>query len=365
MRRSTIHVRSASSFGPSGGLAPAQPRLAGRRRFSAASLQVSVCNSWKARTRRGLAPLELVLCLFFFLVMMALIINFGTTAPWHIRGQIVARNAAWRTLRGRAGAAYPNPSNWWPPATMGAMPPIALNNLPNDLVGQTWNQGDPHIMEPAFRGPVITDQNLGNQAKGKQIQMNDRQYLEMVNQAVVGTANLTKAMPLISNLRKANINPMHAVLDHQWRYSEMGFGYNDNWRINGWYRFKANELGDSNLMNLYLEYQLADQKLQQNPGIRALQTLDRDNEFPPWGLSSPDVYPTVAGCDASPQDVAGTLISGPGGLIDRIGGVPRNLAQAFIGLYTRQIQYYKSQQPPNQAMIQQLQNSIQQLQQVP
>jgi hypothetical protein len=320
--------------------------------------------------RRGLAPLELVLSLFFLLVMMALIINFGTTAPWHVRGQIAARHAVWRTLSGRTGqSGYPNPPNWWPPATMSAVQGIPLNA---NTVGQVWNGGD--LMQPALRGPVITDP-----ATGRQILMNNLQYLEMVNQAEVGTASLTKAMPLLPKLRKAAINPRQPVIDHLWRFSDMNpqsggvaMRQNGDWRTYGWYRIRFEELGNGDLMKLFLQFQQTDQKIQQNPDIASLWPLDRDNEFPPWGLPSPDVYPILAGCDDSPRSLQRNAIMNPRGLIDRIRGnstlnvpgVSKTLAQKFIELYKKQIQFYQSQQPPDQAEVQRLQNLIQQLQQV-
>jgi len=305
-----------------------------------------------------------VLSLFFLLVLMSLIINFGTTAPWHVRGQIAARDAVWRTLSIRTGWNRPNPSNWWRPATMGLMPARSLNTVPNDMVGPVWGQGD--LMQPALRGPMIVDP-----ATGKQILMTNRQYMEMVNQAVIGTASLTKAMPLLPNMRKANITPMQPVLDHFWRFEDMGFFYNNNWRLRGWYQVEANLIGNGDLMDLFVQYQMADMKIQQNPGIQALLVLDRDAEFPPWGMQPPDVYPTANGCEASPQKVMTNIVMGNGGLISRIqgqkgggkGGVPDRLARAFINLYNQQIQFYKAQQPPNQGKIDQLQKLIDQLNQ--
>src|SRR5262245_50908648 len=105
--------------------------------------------------RRGLAPLELVLSLLFLLVLMALIINFGTTAPWHVRGNVAARHAVWRTLSARTGNGYPSPSNWWPPATMGLAPGRPFTTVMNDGVGPLWNQGD--LTQPALRRPVVVD----------------------------------------------------------------------------------------------------------------------------------------------------------------------------------------------------------------
>src|SRR5262249_54814979 len=148
------------------------------------------------------------------------IINFGTTAPWHLRGQIAARNAVWRSLSIRTGnGARPNPPNWWAPATMGLMPPRQFTTLPNDMVGQIWSQGD--LMQPALRGPMLMDTSSGQQGQagqaGQPILMNNLQYLEMNNRALIGTASLTKAMPLLPNMRKAQINPMQPVFDDYWR----------------------------------------------------------------------------------------------------------------------------------------------------
>ncbi len=307
-----------------------------------------------------------MLCLFFLLVMMSLIINFGTTAPWHLRGQIAARNAVWRSLAIRTGNGNrPNPPNWWAPATMGLMPARQFTTVPNDMVAPIWMQGD--LMQPALRGPAIVDPS-----SGQQILMNNLQYVEMVNQALVGSAGLTKAMPLLPNMRKAQIYPMQPVLDHFWRFQDMGFVVNNNWRIKGWYRIEADQVGDGNLMQLFTQFQMADMQIQQNPGAQILITLDRDPEFPPWGMTPPDVYPRPGGCEATPSTVQQNMVINQGGLIDQIQGrqnppvqgVPKRLAQAFISLYQREIQFYQAQNPPNQAMIQQLQQWIQQLQQV-
>src|SRR5579872_1195167 len=132
--------------------------------------------------RAGLAPLELVLSLFFLLVMMALTINFGSLASWRVRGNTAARYAAWRTVAPRTGGANPNPLNWQAPATMGLVPGIPLN--PN-TVGQIWSQQD--LMQPPLRGPAIVDP-----ASGNMIPMGNQRYLEMVNQTLIGSANLTK-----------------------------------------------------------------------------------------------------------------------------------------------------------------------------
>ena len=313
----------------------------------------------RASRRSGLAPLELVLSLVFLLVMMALIINFGSISAWHVRGKMAARYAVARTLSIRTGGNDPMPSNWWAPATMGLSAPMSFNTLPYDVVGQTWNQGD--LTQAALRGPAVVDP-----ASGNTIPMNDKRYLEMVDRVQIGSAYLQKTMPLLPKLRRAQINPLQPVFDNLWTYGEMGLGYNGR-RMKGWYKVEADQLGNGNLMNLFMAYQMADQKVQQNSGAQALLVLDRDNEL----LGPPDEYLIAASaagllgagaCDASPEDVAQNWIQNPNGLISRIqgrngggrGGVPESLARAFL-------QLYQSQNPPPKAAIQQIQEFLGQL----
>lgn len=352
------------------------------RRSRACSRAVLGCASplnGRTLARRGLAPLELVLNLFFFLVLMALIINFGSIAPWHVRGKVAARYAVWRSLYPRTGASNPNPANWQPPATMGLSTPLSLNSLPFDMVGQNWSQGD--LGQAALRGPAVIDP-----ATGTVIRLNDRRYVEMVDRVQVGSASLQKRLPLLSNLRKAQINPLQPVLDRFWTFGEMNaqsggvaMRNNEDWRMLGWYQFLPDQLGNGDLMNLFMQYQMADQKIQQNPGAQALLVLDRDNEFAGWGATPPDAYAYAASmsgligqCEASPENVAQNWIQNSTGMIRWIQGptagggqnaVPQWLAQRFIDLYNQEIRYYQSQNPPNQAQVNRLQGLIQQLQQ--
>lgn len=329
--------------------------------------------------RRALAPLELVLNLFFLLALMALIINFGVLGPWHVRGKLAARYAVWRSLSIRTGGNDAMPSNWWQPATMGLSAPMSLNSLPYDMVGQTWNQGD--LAQSALRGPAIVDP-----ATGSSIRMNNQRYFEMVDRAQIGSAYLQKTLPLLPNLRKAQINPMQPVFDSFWRFQDMSaqsggvaMRFNGDWRAFKWYQFLPADLGNGDLMNLFMQFQMADMKIQQNPGAQALLVLDRDSEFVQWGVTSPDAYSYAASmsgiigqCEASPENVAQNWIQGPNGLIRWIQGptagggqnaIPQWLAQRFIDLYNQEIRYYQSQNPPNQAQIDRLQGLIQQLQQ--
>jgi hypothetical protein len=343
-------------------------------------------------TRRGLAPLELVLSLFFLLLMMALIINFGTISSWQARGDVAARWAVWRSIGLRTGTNYPNPPNWQVTgATMGRAPGLPVNP---SLINQVWNQGD--LTQAALRGqplaPVITDPLTGNS-----FLMGNQQYMEMTNSAAVGAANLTRKMPLLPNMRQSNYQPLHPILDQAnanltvgvgkfWRFQDMYPGVPPNvnpnvyWamrssgaRVYQWYQFEASQLSSINedIADALGAFQMATQAIQQNPNSAALLPLDRDDELTAqYGPAPPDFYPRPQAqqqlCNGSPENVLTSIIPG---LINRIKGpngdgkrgVPAALANAFIQMYKQQQQTYQQQQPPNQQMVDQLQQKIDQL----
>jgi hypothetical protein len=329
--------------------------------------------------RAGLAPLELVLSLFFLLLMMALVINFGTIASWRVRGNTAARYAAWRTVSLRTGGANPNPINWQAPATMGLAPGLPLD--PN-TVGQIWSQQD--LMQPALRGPAVVDPASGNmiQLGNQQLHYVSGPNLEMVYQTLIGSANLTKQLPLLPKLRKSYIKPLHPVLNHFWRFEDMSpqcnywtMRNNNDWRLYDWYQHEPRQSPDGNVQNAYMQYQMADVMIQiWHP---ELLVLDRDPELYAWYGSYQDVYPTVSGCEISPQNVQMNYVSGPYRLISRIeghdrngqpsgggkGGVPEVLATKFLEMYKTQLQMAQQQQPPNQQLINQLQPLVDQLNQ--
>ena len=75
---------------------------------------------WRTRrrhreARRGLAPLELVLWIPVLLMTAALMVIFGTSAAWRIRGEVASRDAVWRVLTPRTGDNEHRPdTHTWP-----------------------------------------------------------------------------------------------------------------------------------------------------------------------------------------------------------------------------------------------------------
>jgi hypothetical protein len=314
-------------------------------------------------SRAGLAPLELVLNLFFLLVILALIINAGTIAAWNIRGSIVVRDTAWRRLSPRRIEVIPPqlrgsdrtrneehispPGNWKPPATLGLAPSRSLSQHP---VGEVWNRDD--LSQPALRGPGITDP-----ATGSQMMLADLEYLEMVNQLLIGTADLTKAMPLLHRLPKSRISSRFPVLDGTWCYQEMSqktvigaMRTNEDWRLRFWYLCERDNLASIDMVDATSRLHVADVLLQPPPhrfGVvpdlrrRYATTMDLDlldnsglGPGPPYS----DYYPTISGCEISIENIYINLIEGPQGLVSRIqgptagglGGMPERFTRGLI-----------------------------------
>ena len=90
--------------------------------------------------RMGLSTLEVVLCLPILLLVMALMINFGTAACWKARGQVVARHALWGSRWPRTGERNPRPSFWPEPAS-----------LSSGGAGDVEALDDPRVNQPVAR----------------------------------------------------------------------------------------------------------------------------------------------------------------------------------------------------------------------
>ena len=153
------------------------------------------------RQRRGLAPLELVLWLPGFLFVMALMVNLGTMTAWRMRGEIVARDAAWRVRWPRTGRDEPRPENKvWPE-------PAKMDLAADDEIAQL---DDPAIDHPVVRGPLrngfIVRPLLDPNREG----------------AYRGSAEITRGYPLLSKLGKFESGEIrHPMLDGQWQSSQM------------------------------------------------------------------------------------------------------------------------------------------------
>jgi hypothetical protein len=301
------------------------------------------------RRRSGLAPLELVLVLPMFMMILALMIIVGTAGSWKVRTLANSRQAVFRAVYPRTTDNDVNPQNWPSPATMsvrGARP------SPFDR--------DPFAGHYVVRGPVISDPNTGRMLYVKDLTLDMTRGLES------GYAEIDRELPLWSQLPYRNhyVRDTQVFAGEQWQHGTMGIP-NHHRRILITYEFDLARASGGQVGPMMQ----AVNDLLSNPDRQVLFTLDRDDELrsyygPPYTpydhgsqYGRPSVYPWVGfGCEfdlrARVQWLVGDTMN-PG----EIDLVPCRLAQLFRNMYQQQLNAL----PPNDPGRAVLQQKIQQL----
>jgi len=167
-------------------------------------------------SRRGLAPLELVLSLPLLLMIMAMIIIVGTAGAWKVRTLANSRQAAARAIWPRDGASDPKPASWWPDsATMSAG---HADPEPFDY--------DPFSQHTVVRGPIIS-------APGGNSLHVDTELLDSSGGMVAGFASIDRDLPLWRRLPYRNRYQRETQFfsGDQWQFSLMGLSDNISRRI--------------------------------------------------------------------------------------------------------------------------------------
>lgn len=301
-----------------------------------------------ARLRRGgLAPLELVLWLPVLLMVMALMVNIGTSGAWRVRGEIVARDAIWRTRWDRTGANEPRPiARVWPAnATINVRGAAGIQQL-----------DDPAVNEPVVRGPQLD--NFGV-----------RPIFDPKQGAVVGTASIERRFPLLPKLgafRSGEIQ--HPLLTETWQVAEMGIPANVYRRIKVLYDLPQT---DQNLPDAFVN---AVQKVFQLPHASGLRVLDQDDEIYQYLGGYVDFHPFMRRCcERDPDEVYDLIVAHPSDhqvdilddddkvLLGQISMLPRRLTNFFLSMYRSQLTALNQQNPPPQGQINSIQEKIDQL----
>jgi len=158
---------------------------------------------------RGLATLEMVLCLPILLAVMALMINFGAASVWRIRGLAAARHALWSSrasgpVAQRIGAPRPR---YWPAA--------AGLTSGGDLDGA---MDDPRVDQPVARGPALP---FGTTVY--------RRLLDPNRGMRQGTARLQRPFPMLQRLGDLRFTAETELLDQKWQY--WGMGLSSSWDL--------------------------------------------------------------------------------------------------------------------------------------
>lgn len=280
----------------------------------------------------GLAMLELVLALPLLMLMVALIINYGTAASWKVRSLAAARHAVWSARWPRNGPQLPRPEYWPTTAGLGIGGPGTLTSL-DDL----------RVHHPVVRGPLpngfVVRDDLLNPGRG---------LLE-------GSASLTRRFPLATSVAPYSIHSRTQLLQRFWDHKEMGLFSTYSRRVPVLYELPKAPPG-------YAEaYRAAALAILYAPFRPALAPLDRDDEFIAyarrfnWPIGPPDFHPPLHGfCSLDHgeaqkwvskliDDIEGRIITDPQGNRQRVGGVPQRMVEEFIALYGRVIQELQRQ----------------------
>ncbi|QDU37275.1 hypothetical protein Mal4_15850 [Maioricimonas rarisocia] len=289
----------------------------------------------RRHVRAGLAPLELVLSLPLLLMLMALMIIIGTAGAWKIRTDANSRQAVFRAMWPRSGAADPKPSNYFPPSAQLA----STSASPSPLAD------DPFADYEVVRGPVI-----GNPFTGSILEV-ILPTLDITLGLRTGTASINHELPLWPRLDRRNnfVRDTQIFAGNQWQHNQMGFS-NEARRIPVTYAYSLDRFApDAATAMLDAASALVDPG--RNPFRTMLFVLDRDEELRTWHGDpytpySQDRYdwlsaypPVSVGCDLDLQSRTDAVVG-------RIEDVPRRLAGMFLRMYQEQLTALDAMAPP-------------------
>lgn len=314
-----------------------------------------------ATSRRGLAPLELVLAIPLFLFIMALMVNFATVSAWRVRSLAAARGTVWAGRHPRSLAAFPGPAMWPSNANFGAGgdgPAAVLD--------------DPRVNLPVARGPT-----LGTFVVNDQLLDPSRGFRR-------GHSSLSRDFPLLASLGPYQLQSGSPILQNCWQYATLSLpaNWHNRWahRVTALYQLPT---AGGNYLQQYVQAALAIWRMPQRP---ALLILDRDPEFSAYAArfgwqsgGSPDFHPGLAQFCSVDLELARDRVER---LIDRIEGVaPKDgpppvahvaslaerMARGYISLYQAVMDELNNMMnavpPPNPGQLGAIQAEIADLQQ--
>jgi len=295
----------------------------------------------------------MVLCLPILLLLMALMINFGTRWCWQVRAESIARHAVWGSRFPRISSSNPRPDYW--PESAG----VSTASEEDAPVLE-----DPRVYQPVARGPLpfgaVVNERLLDPTRGF------RQ----------GSATLDRYYPMLRKLGPYRLQATTHLLDGKWQYPQMGLSGNRERRIPVIYALAKSPPA---VVNAYVQ---AASALLKAPFQPQLRPLDSDEEFLYYRGYAPDFHPRLrmfgtldlALAAQHVQDLIDRIQGkvekdGRGNVRKKIPGVPETMARAFISLYQSVIDQLKAQSapgpppPPVQAQIRELEKKIEQLRQ--
>lgn len=304
------------------------------------------------RAPRGLSTLEMVLALPILLLVMALMLNYGTVASWKVRALAVARHEAWANRWPRNSGLAPDPECWPAPGVAG-QPGKAAKTLGNSHWGGTIPElADPRLDKPVMRGPLPFGFVVASEV------------FDPVRGALWGAAQITSDYPLLPKMGQYHLHPRGVILENNWEYHRTHWPQPNGWVDHWWHENVHRRIPDiyqlpktdPSLPGAFIQTAMAMLTAAYRPDLRP---IDDDEEFlyytaqyldplhRPW---APNFIPRLhfrcaLDVAAAAQDtenlvdrIQGKVVKdAQGNVIHKIQGVPERMARSFINLYAQVI----------------------------
>lgn len=164
--------------------------------------------------RRGLAMLELAMAMPVLLLIMALMINYGTVASWKVRGLMVANYTISGVRFPRNANTLPRPDYWPIGGTYG----VTNWTAPSADIRQ--------VDRPVVRGPVL---DLGIDA-ARTLQVRSS-LLDPSLGFGEGHSDLTRRFAMVARLGSYAIQAQDYLLENLWQFPRQGLQSNVDRRL--------------------------------------------------------------------------------------------------------------------------------------
>jgi hypothetical protein len=255
------------------------------------------------------------------LMVLALIVNYANMTSWRLRGEVVARDAAWRGRWPRSGGAEPRPAP-------GVWPPSAGMGRRGDSQIEMLNH--PRINHPVVRGPQLV---LGDPARRFRVTA----VLDQATGAAVGVSHIERTYDLLPALGRYRSGEIASrLLTRQWQCAQMGFP-NRYRRTQVLYELPRT---DPRLPEAYVQ---SIWDLLGIPHFDALAVLDRDQDWRIFYGSYPNFYPRIRPNygETDPETVYERSVRRKVDQLDERGRVvlgeisrlPRRMTEAYLRMY--------------------------------
>ncbi len=259
--------------------------------------------------RRGLAPLEMVLWLPVFMMILALMVIIGNGVVWKVRTATNSRHALWKTRAPRTGVLDPAPNDWPAQGTQLA----------------TIDDGGLQVLAGAQPQDRVAHGPLGN--------FGVQPVLDFPRGKSAGDAELTRNYPMLGKMGDYNFDVEHSLLVDQFRYWEMGMGSNSFRRTQVLYELPKAPAG------LSQAFANAVRAVANAPFKSDLDPLDRDPEIFAFYGNYVDFHPPLQPFASLDEQMVYDTRVKP--LIDRIQGRPPSPTQSGVpSVAERMIQFF-------------------------